>query len=149
VGVLPRSENQIPPVERGAYTVLNAENPDVVVVATGSEVFSVVEAAALLAQRGIQARVVSMPCVEQFLSEAESYQEQLLSPGIPRVAVEAAVQLGWERIIGTDGLFIGMTGFGFSAPADVLKGYFGFDAPAIAGRISDWLALRSSDREKH
>lgn len=149
VGVLPRSEDHIPPIERGAYTVLNAENPDVVVIATGSEVFSVVEAASLLAQRGIRARIVSMPCVELFLSQPESYRDQLLPPGIPRVAVEAAIQLGWERIIGTDGLFIGMTGFGSSAPADVLRRHFGLDAPAIAGRISDWLISGSRDWEAH
>jgi transketolase len=69
-------------------------------------------------------------------------------PDVPRVAVEAATLLGWERVIGIDGLFIGMTGFGASAPAETLKTHFGFDAETIAERISAWLEIQNADREE-
>jgi transketolase len=148
VGILPRSGDTMPPIERGAYVVVPAKDPDVVVIATGSEVDPVVHAARLLDQQGIAVHVVSMPCVELFLTQPETYQKQVLVPGVPRVAVEAATLLGWERVIGIDGLFIGMTGFGASAPAETLKTHFGFDAETIAERLSTWLEIQNADREE-
>jgi transketolase len=119
--------------ERGGYVISPAEGEATVTLfATGSEVSIAVEAQALLKADGIAANVVSMPCWELFDRQPEAYRQSILGAGTARVAVEAAVGLGWERYIGSDGVFVGMSGFGASAPADKLYEFFGITAEAVA-----------------
>jgi transketolase len=123
-------------VERGGYVLREGgTSPDVVLVGTGAEVHLCVEAAGLLEGEGIGSRVVSMPCVERFLEQDEGYRESVLPAGLrPRVAVEAAATLGWERIVGEHGEVAGMTTFGASGPYKRVFEHFGFTAENVAER---------------
>jgi transketolase len=109
-------------VQRGAYTLWEASSmPSVVLLATGSEVPIALEAGQQLQQKGIAARVVSMPSWELFDAQPQEYRDSVLPPRVKaRVSIEAATHLGWERYVGTDGVAIGVPHFGASAPADVL-----------------------------
>ena len=121
---------------RGAYVLREASNAAVVTVfATGSEVHLAVEAAKQLEAKGTATRVVSVPCMDLFWQQPLAYRKQILGTG-KRIAIEAGIELGWEKIIGDDGLFIGMTGFGASAPADVLYKQFGITVDAIVKAAS-------------
>ena len=118
---------------RGAYELQAAEGePRVTLFATGTEVAVAVQARALLAAEGIAARVVSVPCFELFERQDPAYQAAVLGTAPVRVAVEAAVKQGWERFIGEDGAFVGMTGFGASAPYERLYQEFVVTAEAVA-----------------
>ena len=123
-------------VERGGYVLVEGGgSPDVALVGTGAEVHLCVEAAGLLEDDGIAARVVSMPCVERFLEQDEGYRESVLPPGLrARVAVEAASPLGWERIVGEEGDMMGMTTFGASGPYKKVFEHFGFTPDRVADR---------------
>lgn len=123
-----------------------SEDPQVVLVATGSEVWKALEAANLLAADGIAARVVSMPWREQFMRLEPERAAELLPPGVPRVVVEATAPLGWETIAGPHGRVIGMTRFGASAPAEVVMEKLGFTPQAIADAARDVLAEQSVGR---
>jgi transketolase len=117
---------------RGAYVL--AEGPParhVTLLATGSEVSIAIAAREMLARDGIVAAVVSMPCWELFDVQPPAYRAAVLGEA-PRVAVEAAVQLGWERWLGPNGAFIGMTGFGASAPGETLYPHFGITPERVA-----------------
>ncbi|MBN9040947.1 MAG: transketolase [Rhizobiales bacterium 62-47] len=119
-------------VARGAYLVVNPEKGrDVTLIATGSEVAIALDAAQLLANEGIRAAVVSAPCFELFTQQSADYRAQILGQA-PRIGIEAAVEGGWRRWIGDRGEFIGMTGFGASAPASVLYEKFNITATAVA-----------------
>ena len=127
-------------ISRGGYLVASPEGtPDTVIMASGSEVHVAQEAAALLAVQGVTARVVSIPCLERFMAQPESYRAGLLPSGIPRVAVEAGRGESWGRLIGCDGLFIGVEHFGASAPGDVLARQFGLTAPQVAEKVAAFL----------
>ena len=117
---------------RGAYE-LKAASGDarVTLFATGTEVPLALKAAETLEAEGTPTRVVSVPCFELFEQQDAAYQASVLGRGTVRVAVEAAIKQGWERFIGEDGAFVGMTGFGASAPADVLYREFGITAEAV------------------
>ena len=118
-------------VARGAYVLREPEGErDVTFVATGSEVSLAVEAAEALAQEGIHAAVVSVPCFELFATQDEAYRSAVLGT-VPRIGVEAAVEAGWARWLGDDGCFIGMRGFGASAPAGELYRQFGITREAL------------------
>ena len=98
------------------------------------------EAQVILAAAGVQARVVSMPCWKRFEEQPVSYRDQVLPPGIKaRVAIEAAVPLGWERYVGSEGDVIGIQRFGASAPYRDLMEYFGFTPQAVAERAQSLL----------
>ena len=115
----------------GAYLLCKPKGRrDVTIMATGSEVQLAVAAADRLAGEGIAAAVVSMPCWELFEAQDEAYQAEVLGTA-PRIGVEAAARLGWDRWLGTGGVFIGMTSFGASAPADDLYKHFGITADAV------------------
>ena len=119
-------------VAKGAYVLREADGGrDVTLLASGSEVSLAMEAADKLAQKGIAAAVVSMPCFELFEQQDDAYKAQVLGDA-PRVAVEAAMGFGWDRYIGANGRFIGMAGFGASAPAPQLYEQFGITADAVA-----------------
>ncbi len=112
---------------RGAWCVLEGGAlPDVVLLATGSEVQLAVGAAGVLGDRGVGARVVSMPSQELFEVQDESYKTSVLPPGIPVVAIEAGVTFGWERYTGLDGRVMGLDRFGASAPGAVVAEHLGF-----------------------
>jgi transketolase len=113
-------------LHRGAYVLQDADDPEAILLATGSEVGLALDAAKLLAKKQVRARVVAMPCWELFEAQDQSYRDQVLPPQITaRVAVEAAVRLGWDRWIGPNGAFVGVTGgFGASAPyKEIFKNY--------------------------
>ncbi len=124
-------------LRRGAYILAGADaEPDLIAFATGSEVHVTLEAAATLAKEGTRVRVVAVPSWELFAEQDASYRRAVLAPQVRhRMAVEAAVPLGWERFIGLDGMFVGMRRFGASAPAEVLQEKFGLDADAIAAAM--------------
>jgi transketolase len=115
-------------VRRGAYVLAEgAESPAVVLIGTGSEVSLCVEAAAVLAEQGVSARVVSMPCVELFDEQEGAYQAEVLPAGVPRVVVEAGISFGWHRIAGAGGAVVGIDRFGASAPGPVVADKLGMN----------------------
>jgi transketolase len=117
---------------RGAYVLAEADGQrQVTLLATGSEVSVAIAAREALAQDGVRAAVVSMPCWEIFDKAAKEYQETVLGSA-PRVAVEAAVRFGWDRWLGARSAFIGMEGFGASAPAEALFPHFGITPEKVA-----------------
>jgi transketolase len=116
---------------RGGYLLRNgASARDVTLLATGSEVEIALAAADRLAGKGLHAAVVSMPSWELFEAQDETYRSHVLGTA-PRVAIEAAARFGWDRWIGEGGSFVGMQGFGASAPASDLYRYFGITADAV------------------
>jgi transketolase len=132
-------------IERGGYVLRNKSGKaDVVLVATGSEVMIASEAVDLLEEQEVNARLVSMPCVENFLAQDDAYRDDVLPPGVPRVSIEAATTLGWERIVGVDGESIGMTTFGASGPQKALYEHFGFTKEHIA-EVAKELAERNAE----
>ncbi len=117
---------------RGAYLLIEPKGKrDVTLIGTGSEVPLAVEAAKQLEREGIKAAVVSMPCWEVFEAQDQAYRDAVLGSA-PRVAVEAAAAFGWDKWVGPDGVFIGMRGFGASAPAQDLYKHFGITPDAVA-----------------
>ena len=128
--IMPRNHSG---VKRGAYVVRDAEggSAQVILVASGSEVHLALEAADALQTEGIGARVVSMPSMEAFREQDKAYKDSILTPGVKRVAIEAAVPQPWYEWVGLDGAVVGMTGFGASAPANILFEKFGFTASNV------------------
>ena len=122
------------PSAKGAYVLADAEGGarKVTLMATGSEVEIAVKAREALQAEGVPTAVVSMPCWELFEAQDAAYRESVLGPGTVRVAVEAACEMGWRRWLGENGAFVGMTGFGASAPAPALYDHFGITADAVA-----------------
>ncbi|MEH2503773.1 transketolase [Bradyrhizobium sp. AZCC 1578] len=119
-------------VARGAYVVVEPEGGrDVSLIATGSEVSIAIEAAKALAMDNVRAAVVSAPCFELFRQQSHEYRAEVLGDA-PRIGVEAAVEGDWARWLGDGGEFVGMTGFGASAPAETLYREFGITANAVA-----------------
>jgi transketolase len=96
------------------------------------------EAADLLAGDGVSARVVSLPCWELFAAQDDGYRTEVLG-NAPRVAIEAAAGFGWERMVGDDGLILGIDRFGASAPDGVIAEKLGFTGPAVAARVREHL----------
>jgi transketolase len=118
---------------RGGYVLSSAAGAArVTLLATGSEISIAMDAQKLLAADGIAASVVSMPCWELFDKQSETYRKSVLGAGTVRVAVEAGVRLGWDQYVGSDGCFVGMTGFGASAPAKDLYKHFNITSEAVA-----------------
>lgn len=127
-------------VERGAYVVVDAQDPVAVIVATGSEVSLATGAAEELAQEGVSVRVVSMPCREWFAAQPESYRQAVLPDSITaRVVVEAGATLGWRDITGQHGTVIGIDEFGLSAPADDALRARGMTVERVVAAVSDSL----------
>lgn len=122
---------------RGAYVVWETADrkPQILLLATGSEVAPAIEAARILAHEGIAVRVVAMPSWELFETQTRKYRNSVLPPAVrARLAVEAGVRLGWDRYVGPRGDVICMTRFGASAPGEVLMKQFGFTAENISAR---------------
>jgi transketolase len=129
-----RDAGQLAAVERGGYVLADATGePEVILIASGSEVALAMAAREQLADDGIAARVVSMPCLERFAEQAPAYRDDVLPPAVTaRVAVEAGVPHLWWRYVGSRGEVVGLDRFGESAPAGALFEYFGFTPEAVA-----------------
>lgn len=130
-------------VSKGGYVLADAADkaPRVILIATGSELYIAVDAYEKLTAAGIAARVVSMPSWELFDAQDEAYRNSVLPPAIaPRVAVEAGIRHGWDKYLGREGRFVGMTGFGASAPASTLYKHFGITADHVAEEAKSLLS---------
>jgi transketolase len=119
-------------VSKGAYVLADAENPQVILIGTGAEVWPCMDAKKVLEGEGIRARVVSMPSWEIFDEQSESYKSSVLTHGVPKLAVEAGSPLGWWKYVGTDGAIIGLDRFGASAPGPIVLEKLGFSAANVA-----------------
>ncbi len=129
---------------RGGYVLSDSANPDVVIIATGSEVEIAVAAKEKLKSHQINARVVSMPCFEIFEQQDDAYKNEVLGDKkILRVGVEAAISQGWEKYLGFEGIFVGMKSFGASAKAEDLYKYFGITADEICEKIVKKLSSKN------
>jgi transketolase len=129
-------------VANGAYVLSDCVgSPDVILIATGSEVSLAVSAQELLTADGIQARVVSAPCLEWFAMKDDEYKESVLPSSVKaRVSIEAGVTAGWHEFVGDAGVTIGLNHFGASAAASILFKEFGFTAEAIASAAQTSIA---------
>ena len=120
---------------RGGYVLAEADGPrQVTLIASGSEVAIALQARSILAEAGLPAAVISLPCWELFATQDDSYRTHVLG-AVLRVGIEAACGFGWERWLGLDGIFIGMTGFGASASANTLYRHFGITPEAVATAV--------------
>ncbi|MRR09018.1 transketolase [bacterium] len=135
--VVERAQGFTPEVVlKGGYVVADhGAKPAVTLIATGSEVGLAVAAAKLLLQEKISSRVVSVPCLELFLSQPSDYRDSVVPRDSARVAIEAGRGMPWHQVIGEKGLFIGIEHFGASAPDSVLAGKFGLTPPQVAEKI--------------
>ena len=130
-------------LHRGAYVLAEAEggDPEVILIATGSEVALALEARSILADEGVRARVVSMPSWTIFARQPREYRDDVLPPQIrARVAVEAGSTVGWHRWVGIDGNVVGISRFGASAPAQEVFREYGFTPADVAGRVRSLLS---------
>lgn len=137
-----RSAGQIGMIARGGYVLRDCDGtPDLIVIATGSEVQLATAAAAELDADGVHVRVVSMPCTDRFDKQDEKYRQQVLPAGVTmRIAIEAGVTDGWWRYVGAQGRIIGLDRFGASAPADELFEHFGFTVANVLKNARELLA---------
>ena len=134
-------------LERGAYVLWDGpvENgtPDIILLATGSEVALALDAARVLGEDGVAARVVSMPCWELFELQSEDYRDEVLPPGVEaRLAIETGVTLGWHRWVGDRGDVFGIDRFGASAPGATVLEKFGFTPQNLVSRAEAVLERR-------
>ncbi|GAB1262845.1 transketolase [Aurantivibrio plasticivorans] len=135
----PRDEGQVAAIAKGGYILKDCNGtPDLIFIATGSEVALAVEAAEQMPGKNV--RVVSMPCAELFMQQDAAYRESVLPSAVrARVAIEAAHADYWYKFVGLDGRVIGMTSFGASAPGDVLMKHFGFSVDNVISTANDIL----------
>ena len=128
-----RDAQQVSDINRGAYVLKDCEDvPELIIMATGSEVQICVDAVTRLQRAGVAARLVSMPSADVFESQEQSYRDEVLPPTVrKRIAVEAAAADYWYKWVGIDGEVIGMRSFGASAPGGVLMEHFGFTVDAV------------------
>jgi transketolase len=133
-------------VASGAYVVVDAPMPQIILIATGSEVELAICAHDQLARRGIHTRVVSMPCWRLFEEQSASYRESVLPEAInPRVAVEAGVALGWERYVGAHGAIVGIERFGESAKGPEVMAYLGMTVEHVVAEAMRVLGSKPRD----
>ena len=149
IPVLEGTRELAPNLERGAYVLMNGnEDPDVVLIGTGSEVSVCVEAAKILAEEGIAARVVSMPSWDLFENQEPEYQDEVLGPGAPVLSVEAATSFGWSRWADDS---VSIEHYGASAPGEQVLAEFGFTPGNVAERarqLFDELGYFSDDEDE-
>ncbi len=127
------------PVDRGAYVIVGDKSalPDLILIATGSEVSLAIDAAKILEAQGTQTRVVSMPSMELFAAQTQAYRDSILPPSVEaRVSIEAAATFGWARWVGERGYSIGIDRYGASAPAAAIANALGFTPEAVAAVAS-------------
>ncbi|HEX4518257.1 MAG TPA: transketolase [Gaiellaceae bacterium] len=121
-------------LRKGAYVLADADSPDVVLVATGAEVTTALGARDLLAEKGIQARIVSMPSWELFEAQDSEYRDEVLPPGTPKISVEAATTFGWSKWVDAS---IGIDSFGASGKGDKVLEHFGISPAGVAGKVQE------------
>lgn len=121
-------------VAKGGYVLVDAENPELILIGTGSEVSLCVEAQKKLAEAGISAKVVSLPSWELYESQSQEYRDGVLDPGVKRLAVEAGSTFGWHRYVGFEGDVIGIDTYGASAPIKDVMANFGFTVENVTER---------------
>ena len=122
-------------VSKGAYVLKDTNNPQVILIATGSELSLAVEAALTLESDGVSVRVVSAPCLEWFDEQDKSYKESVLPPNILKVSIEVGIAQGWHKYIGDKGLAISLEHYGASADAKRLFKEFGFSVESVVGQV--------------
>ena len=141
------SRQKVPALERaadfdpkslleGAYVLSDAPNPELLLIATGSEVHVALEASRILAKSGRRIRVVSAPCLEAFAELPKARQDQILPPGVRRASVEAGRTTPWRSLVGSEGITIGIDRFGASAPWEVIAEKLGLVAQRVADRLA-------------
>ncbi len=135
-----RTPEQITHIHRGGYVLKDAKDARAILIATGSEVELAVKAAEQLGAEGIAVRVVSMPSTDVFDRQDAGWKASVLTPGLPRVAVEAGVTDFWHKYVGLQGAVVGIDSFGESAPAGVLFKHFGFTVERVAAAVRSVLA---------
>jgi transketolase len=121
---------------KGAYVMAGDDKADAVIFATGSEVSIAVEALPTLKDKGISAKVVSVPSMELFLAQPEAYRASVIGSPKARVAIEAGIEMGWAKLLGDKGRFVGMHGFGASGPAEKLYEHFGITAEGVVEAVT-------------
>ncbi|KQT47114.1 transketolase [Devosia sp. Leaf420] len=121
---------------KGAYTLVGPADADAVIFATGSEVAIAVEAQKQLTEKGISARVVSVPSMELFAKQSDAYKAEVLGKAKARVAVEAGIEMSWSKLLGDKGRFVGMHSFGASGPIEALYEHFGITAKAVVEAVT-------------
>ncbi|EZH67353.1 transketolase [Bacillaceae bacterium JMAK1] len=126
-------------VKKGAYVLSDSGSPDVTLLATGSEVSLALDSKKALHEKGIEARVVSMPSQEWFEKQSASYKEEVLPSDVPVVSIEAGTTFGWERYTGRTGSSIGIDTFGASAPGDLVMEKFGFNVDNVVSTVTNVL----------
>ena len=120
---------------KGAYVIAGDSSADVVIFATGSEVAIAVAALEALKAEGIAAKVVSVPSMELFAAQPESYRNEVIGNARAKVAIEAGIEMSWSKLLGDKGKFIGMHGFGASGPAEKLYEHFGITSKAVVEAV--------------
>ncbi|HUA91674.1 MAG TPA: transketolase [Terracidiphilus sp.] len=121
-------------VSKGAYILEDVQNPQVILIGTGSELWPAVEGAKLLAAEGIRARVVSFPSWKIFEEQTAEYKASVLPAGVPKLAIEAGATLGWWKYVGSNGAVIGIDRFGASAPGPIVMKELGFSPENVAAK---------------
>jgi transketolase len=141
---LPARENRYQEAlqaEKGAYIVSGYEGtPDVILLASGSEVSTLVEGAAMLQQEGIKSRIISVPSEGLFRSQSKEYQEQVLPAGVKKFGLTAGLPVTLEGLTGADGKVFGLNSFGFSAPYTVLDEKLGFTGQNVYKQVKEILS---------
>jgi transketolase len=136
VPFIARNEGQIAAIRKGGYVVSEAQgDAQVILIGTGSEVELALKSQAALAEKGIQARVVSMPSTNVFDRQDQAYKDSILTPGVKRVAIEAGVTDFWRKYVGLEGGVVGIDTFGESAPAAALMEHFGFTVENVVKNV--------------
>ncbi|WP_333877889.1 transketolase [Methylobacter sp.] len=131
-----RTDEQIAAIRKGAYVISEGTgNVQVILIATGSEVDLAIKSQAALAEKGIQARVVSMPSTNVFDRQEQAYKDSVLTPGVKRVAIEAGITDFWRKYVGLEGAVVGIDTFGESAPGGVLMKHFGFTVENVVKNV--------------
>jgi len=128
-------ETRAAAIQRGGYVLSDMPGAQALIVATGSETVLALQAQTALAAEGIAVRVVSMPCTSVFDRQDAAWQDQVLPPALPAVAVEAAHPDFWRKYVGRSGRVVGMSSFGESAPAKDLYAHFGITAARVADEV--------------
>jgi transketolase len=119
-------------LRNGAYTLIDVDDPQVILMGSGSEVHIAIEAQKMLAEQGVAARVVSFPCWELFDAMPQAYKDEVLPPSVTaRVSIEAAISMGWQKYVGCEGKVIALDHFGASAPFETLYKEFGLTPEAM------------------
>jgi transketolase len=134
----PRTALQVEQIKQGGYVIFDSQRAaEIILLATGSEVALAMQAAAIATEQGRAIRVVSMPSVDVFLAQPKQYQETVLPPTIPKIAIEAGVTVYWQQFVQGNGKIIGIDDYGASAPGQEVSQYFGLTVARVLEVINE------------